>query len=247
MTNRAVVVAVVALSMLSLATAASAQVYTYVTHWTVPRADFGEFNDYVQNELGPIMDGLVEDGTIIHWGLEEAFVHREGERTHGLWWAATSLEGITSAQDAAGGAPPSPVLENVEGHHDHLAVSSMHGGTTTSTTSGYSQVAVFSVRPGMETQWNEVWETYVKPYYDQAVSNGDLFLYEVGGEWIHTGDPQMRYLWWIAPSAAAFERVGDGFAEIVEDNPAINDALEATHDRSQHSDRFNRVHAFAHK
>lgn len=245
--KKACIFAILALSLFSFSTAAFAQVYTYVTHWDVPRDQWGAFNDYVQTEIGPILDGLVEDGTIIHWGLEEAFVHREGERTHGMWWAASGLDGITKAQDAAGAAPASPVLNDLEGHHDHLSVSSMHGGRTASGASGYSQTAIFRVLPGKESEWNEVWETYMKPYYDGAVSAGDLLLYEVGEESIHTGDPQMRYLWWISPSAEAFEKVGAGFAEIVADNPAINDALEATHDRSAHSDRFNTVHAYAHR
>ena len=237
---------VLLLLVVSSTVMAQEQVYTYVSHWTVPRADWAEF-EKIAEQVRPAMEGFINDSTIIHWGVESAFVHHEGSRTHAIWFSSTSLGKLAKAQEGSTQGPPNAALGNVTGHHDHVFVSTIHGGRTSSTKTGYSSVAVFQLKPGQQDEWQSLMETYFKPFLDEQVQSGNVLLYDIGQEYTHTGDPHVRYIWEISPNADALDAANEAFGKLQKENPAMWEAITATNDRSAHTDRFNHVLAYGHK
>ena len=133
-------------------------------------------------------------------------------------------------------------------HHDHLLQSLIHRGSTTDTTTGYLYVNFAKVRPGRGQAWRAVWEKYFKPTYDELLDNGTILAYEVSIQYVHTEDPRYRYVWSIAPSADAVDKVNEAYATVFEkEAPAIFAALSAVAIRSEHRDVFRRVLNCAHK
>ena len=59
-----------------------ATVLTYVAEWGVPRAQWGEMAKQNESEL-PLLDRLMEDGTIVGYGFYESQAHSEDGMTHG--------------------------------------------------------------------------------------------------------------------------------------------------------------------
>ncbi len=240
----------VVLSLLLLALPAMAQeapVYTFLAHWNVPRAQWAEFIAFGEQNAFPVLERMLADGTIVAWGSTVAVVHEQGGTTHEVYWAASSIAGIERAREELAKLPSSPVLSGAK-HHDHLLQSLIHRGSTTDTTTGYLYVNIAKVRPGRGQAWRAVWEKYFKPTYDELLDNGTILAYEVSIQYVHTEDPRYRYVWSIAPSADAVDKVNEAYAAVFEkEAPAIFAALSAVAIRSEHRDVFRRVLNYAHK
>ena len=60
--------------------AQSQEIYTYLSHWKIPRASFQAASEFNQNQAAPDFEKLVADGTIVHWGIDEPLVHIRNRR-----------------------------------------------------------------------------------------------------------------------------------------------------------------------
>jgi len=240
----------VVLSLLLLALPVAAQeapVYTFLTHWNVPRAQWAEFTAFEEESVRPVLERMLADGTIVAWGSTVAVIHEQGGTTHEVYWAASSIAGIERAREELAKIPSSPVLSGAK-HHDHLLQSLIHRGSTTDTTTGYLYVSIVKVQPGRGQAWRAVWEKYFKPTYDELLANGTILAYEVSIQYVHTQDPRYRYVWYITPSADAEDKVNEAYTAVFEkEAPAIFAALSAVAIRSEHRDVFRRVLSYAHK
>lgn len=247
---RRIAVSFVVVSVLLLALPAMAQeapVYTYLAHWNVPRAQWAEFTAFGEESVRPVLERLLADGTIVAWGSTVAVVHEQGGTTHEVYWAASSIAGIERAREELAKVSPSAVVPGAK-HHDHLLQSLIHRGSTTDTTTGYLYVNIAKVRPGRGQAWRALWEKYFKPTYDELLANGTILAYEVSIQYVHTEDPRYRYVWYIAPSAEAVDKVNEAYTAVFEkEAPAIFAALSAGDIRSEHRDVFRRVLNYAHK
>lgn len=92
-------------SFLALAsTVATAQeeltVYTYVSHWGIPRAQWSEAVASFE-AAHPIFERLLANGTIVAWGNGTPVVHRGAGTTHGTWFSATSLTVVSNRSAGA--------------------------------------------------------------------------------------------------------------------------------------------------
>ena len=224
-----------------------ATIYTYTAHFRVPRVQWPEFTEFVETNVQPVLEEMLANGTIVHWGIDSSIVHAEDGSTHGIWWAATSIAGIERVRgELIKLAPNSPAADAK--HHDHLLESIIHHGGTTDLTSSYLRVSVVNVRPGQGREWRLLWEKYFKSTYDELLADGTILLYEVSREYVHTQNPRRRYVWYIAASADAEDKVNAAFESIFErQGLAIGTSLATVAIRSEHRDFFRRVFSYAHK
>ena len=247
---RKIAVSFVVVSVLLLALPAMAQeapVYTYVAHWNVPRVQWAEFTAFGEESVRPVLERLLANGTIVSWGISTTIVHEQGGTTHEVYWAASSIAGIERAREELVKVSPSAVVADAK-HHDHLLQSLIHRGSTTDTTSGYLDISVWKVRPGRGRAWRAVWEKYFKPTYDELLANGTILAYGISFQYVHTVDPRYRYVWSIAPSADAVDKVNEAYTAVFEkEAPAIFAAFASVAVRSEHRDYFRRVLSYAHK
>ncbi len=222
-------------------------IYTYMAHWNVPRAQWAEFTANGEQNVRPVMERMLADGTIESWGNESRIIHEEDGTTHGTWWAATSIAGLMRVREELVKLGPNPILDNV-GHHDHLMESVIHRGTTTARTSGYLSVSINKVQPGSGQAWRQLWEKYFKPTYDELLDNGTILSYEVSSQYVHTEDPRWRYVSTVTPNAEARDKVNAALDAVFEkDGAAIRAAFGSVSIRSEHRDVFGRVLNYAHK
>jgi len=69
------------------------RLYTYVSQFQVPRANWAQFSDETEKIVDPVFERLMADGTIVSWGDFESVVHTPDGMTHRSWWQATSFAG----------------------------------------------------------------------------------------------------------------------------------------------------------
>ena len=228
--------------------AQSQEIFTYMTHWRVPRASFQTASEFNKNQSAPSFEKLVADGTILHWGIDEPLVHSATGHTHGSWFAATSMEGIDKAMSALtqGGAGPNPIADASEAHHDHLMRSLAHGGKTSNIRDGYTRTIIQRVKPGRGADWIRYARASFKPVFDALVEDGTILVWEISTDAIHHGDPRARYIWYVTADAAGLDKVTAALAKHRSENPGPNSALRAASDREGHRDGLSHVH-FQHK
>ncbi|MCH8245138.1 MAG: hypothetical protein IH951_01875 [Bacteroidetes bacterium] len=250
--TRHLIISIIMLLVLVLAPPASkAQpqeptIYTFTAHFDVPRPQWAEMTTNVEQNVRPVMERMLADGTIESWGNEERIIHEENGTTHGLWWAATSIAGLERVREELIKIPSSPALNNP--HHDHLMESIIHRGKTAGPTGGYLYVEIIKLRPGSGQTWRQLWEKYFKPTYDELLDDGTILSYEVSNEYVHHGDPRFRSILTVTPSAEAQGKVDAAYNAIFErGGAAIIAALNSVSIRSEHRDVFARVLNYAHK
>lgn len=238
----------IALLLALLAPVAQAQeIFTYISHWRVPRAAFAAAAEFNEGSASGF-EQLVADGTIVHWGIDEPFVHAPTGHTHGSWFAATSLEGIDKAMATLQGAGgDNPLASSSEAHHDHLLRSIAHGGSTANIRGGYSRTIIVRIKPGT----GEDWATFAKAVYTSAfeslVEEGTVLLWEISADAIHgAGNSLNRYVWYVTADAAGVDRVNAALAKNRVERPGPTAALRRTQDQEGHRDGLARVD-FQHK
>ncbi len=184
--------------------------YTFVAQWDVPRDKWAEVSAYAEKSWRPLLERLVNDGTLTDYGIFEAIVHQEGSDTHSVGFSANSFAGIEKARLEALKLPPSPAVAAAK--HSDLFLTNVVSKRRAGSGTGYLRVNSLAVEPGKGAQWRELWEKYNKPTYDELVANGTLTAYAVQQQYVATMPPNTRFVVTIAPNAESVDKVGAAFA-----------------------------------
>src|SRR5436190_10901912 len=71
---------------------ATPTVYTFVSQFQVPRANWAGYSEDTEKTVVPILEKLTADGTIASWSTFEQVVHTTDGYTHGAAWSSTDLK-----------------------------------------------------------------------------------------------------------------------------------------------------------
>src|SRR2546425_12185189 len=69
-------------------------VYTFVSQFQVPRANWAGYSEDTEKTVVPILEKLTADGTILRWSTFEQLVHTTDGYTHGAALSSTSIAGL---------------------------------------------------------------------------------------------------------------------------------------------------------
>jgi len=75
------------------------RVYTFVSQFQVPRANWAANSEDTEKTIVPIAEKLTADGTILSWSTFEQIVHTPDGYTHGAAWSSTSISGLMKVLD----------------------------------------------------------------------------------------------------------------------------------------------------
>lgn len=247
----------IALAMLlsgSLAASAQQQPlpFTYVSEWTIPRAQWDDYVSFNKKNVQPILEKLMADGTITGWGFYATNVHDESGVTHGDWFEASSIANIEKVLDALTKTARSPILNTSGKHRDYLVRAQVRHAKPASGTDGYLWVNYTQIKPGKAEEWRALFNSAIKPLLDGLVDDGSFISYEVDAEVVHTDNPDGIYLVYVAPNAAGIDKfvaaVGARMAQVSpEERRAFTEAYAAATVPGAHRDFFFRVLSYAQK
>src|SRR6266849_8040884 len=74
-------------------------VYTYVSQFQVPRANWASYSEDTEKTVVPIVEKMTADGTILSWSTFEQVIHTPDGYTHGAAWSSTSISGLMKVLD----------------------------------------------------------------------------------------------------------------------------------------------------
>ena len=237
--------------MLLLPKAAMAQdqgttYYTYVSQWTVPRAQWAAFAKEDQTTVAS-MKKAVADGLLVAWGTAETRVHTVDGFTHAEWFTATSRENLLKVLENQWTGATNASYVAATRHEDLLLHTIAHGGKAGASGAGYLRVASYQAKPGSEDALEGLLMGKVKSFIDDEVGKGNITLYNIDEEDIHTDMPGNYDLAMLFPDGAAMDRFYADFEAMGKSDPATGVAFQSLTIGKDHRDDLARVTAYQNK
>ncbi len=220
--------------------------YTYVSQWAVPRAQWAAFAKQDESSVAQ-MKKDVADGLLVAWGNETIRVHTSDGFTHSEWFTATSRENLLKVlEDQWNGATNASYVAATR-HADLFLHTIAHGGKAGASGTGYLRVASYQAKPGAEEALEGLLMGTVKAFIESEVSKGNVTLYNIDKEDIHTGMPGNYDLAMIFPDGAAMDRFYTDFDAIGKSDPTVGTAFDNLTVAKDHHDDLGRVTAYQNK
>ena len=235
--------------MLLLPKPAAAQAqsyYTYVSEWAVPRAQWAAFEKQDEASVAK-MKQAVADGLLVAWGNEEVRVHQDNGYTHAEWFTATSRENLLKVLEGQWSTAVNPSYVAATKHHDLFLHTIAHGGKSASNGTGYLRVASYQAKPGAADALESLMLSKVKSFLDSEVANGNLALYNIDVEDIHTSAPGEYDLAFVFADGAAMDKFYSDFGAMEKSDPATGLAFVSLTVDKDHRDDLGRVTAYQNK
>ena len=84
-------------------------------------------------------------------------------------------------------------------------------------------------------------KNFLVPLFEKLLADGTLHEYEVDTQAVHRESPSMFYVFYIASSAEALDKVNAALEQAIKSNPLSGPAFESMVDFSEHRDELTRT------
>jgi hypothetical protein len=220
--------------------------YTYVSLFAVPRAQWSDFEKAEMSDESE-MKKLAADGTIVGWGTFVRVAHQEGEPTHGDWFSATSQANLMKALEAliGTGTAKDPVYMNTK-HWDEIYESRDYNRQPGTFTNAYLRVGLFKYKEGSPQAAEITRASFIK-VLDGMVADGSLHGYQIDREAVHTRDANSFSIVLFTNGAEGLDKFTDAIANMAKKDPAGTLGFESNIDEKGHIDELYRVPSMTNK
>jgi hypothetical protein len=179
-------------------------VYTFVSTFQVPRANWAAYSEDTQKTFVPIMEKAVADGAILSWSTFEHVVHTPDGYTHGAAWSSTSIAGLMKVLDEIRKAGPRPSQIAATKHEDLLMQTSLYrvgSGTPT-----YLRVVCSNAKADKPGEYTATLKKLLVPTFEAQVKAGVATYYGVDEQYVNTAAPSMRCVVITYPNAEGMDK-----------------------------------------
>lgn len=216
--------------------------YTYISEWAVPRAQWAEMIK-VDDQDKPLMEKLVADGTLTGYGAFTNVIHQEGQPTHGTWMTASSEGNILKALEAVYAQPGSTTapVEGASKHWDYMMVSRLYNQRSGKSEDGYLAGDQWDVKPGQMRAYTELMKNSIVPVFEKLMADGVVTAYGMDSEDFHTQKIGRVTFYFTTADASGFDKASKALDEAFDKNPAITAAMQSMVDREGHRDFLDRL------
>ncbi|MGA2596640.1 MAG: hypothetical protein ABSH09_06555 [Bryobacteraceae bacterium] len=199
---------------------ATAQPKTLVALYKVQPGKMPEYVAALNKMVVPVLDRLVEDGTIQAYGIETGVLHSPGEPNLAAWFTAPDYARIQKADDAVLAAIASHPEEarilleeaDMNAHRDMLLESSVEKlGKVPDGVKPFVALAYFRVKPGKDGDFDKFGEKFYSPVYEKLIKDGSVYSYQVLRQAFHSDDPDGAWVVVTVPDMAALDKLDAAF------------------------------------
>ena len=222
-------------------------VFTYVTLWGVPRAQWSEIGKITADQKA-MLDPMVANGTVLGYGFFENRVHSEDGFTHGTWIQADSIANVFKALEPAYANPDvtAPVLAASK-HHDLFLIANSHRATAISDSTGYLRVISAQIQPGKLAEFMNAYRQFVVPVYDKLMMDGAIASYELDMEYNIENAPGRVFFAATSRDAEGLDQTRAALNDLFEKNPAALQSLVSPFVPDSRSDTLARITSMTHR
>jgi hypothetical protein len=180
------------------------RVYTYVSQFQVPRANWAAYAEDNEKTFVPVAEKALADGAILSWSTFEQVVHTPDGFTHGAAWSSSSIAGLMKVLDEVRKNGPRPGQIAATKHEDYLLQTTMyHAGSGTPT---YFRVVCANAKPDKPGEYAEMLKKYLVPTFDEQVKKGVATYYGLDEQYVNVGPQSMRCLVVDYPNADGMDK-----------------------------------------
>jgi hypothetical protein len=179
-------------------------VYTFVSQFQVPRANWAAYSEDTEKTFVPIVEKMTADGTIVGWSTFEQVVHTPDGYTHGAAWESTSIAGLMKVLDEVRKNGPRPGQVAATKHEDLLMQTRMyHAG---SGTPAYLRVVCSMAKADKPDAYTTTLKKLLVPTFEEQVKKGVATYYGVDEQYVNTGAPSLRCVVITYPNAEGMDK-----------------------------------------
>jgi len=179
-------------------------VYTYVSQFQVPRANWAAYSEDTEKTVVPIVEKLTADGTILSWSTFEQVIHTPEGYTHGAAWSSTSISGLMKVLDEVRKAGPRPGQMAATKHEDYLMQTSMY--RVGSGTPAYLRVVCSNAKADKPGDYAATLKKLLVPTFEEQVKKGVATYYGVDEQYVNTSAPSTRCVVITYPNAEGMDK-----------------------------------------
>jgi len=179
-------------------------VYTYVSQFQVPRANWAAYSEDTEKTVVPIVEKLTADGTILSWATFEQIIHTPEGYTHGAAWSSTSISGLMKVLDEIRKGGPRPGQIAATKHEDLLMQTSMYrvgSGTPT-----YLRVVCSNAKADKPGEYAATLKKLLVPTFEEQLKKGVATFYGVDEQYVNTAAPSTRCVVINYPNAEGMDK-----------------------------------------
>src|ERR1700686_3717238 len=179
-------------------------VYTYVSQFQVPRANWAAYSEATEKSVVPIVEKLTADGTILSWSTFEQIIHTPEGYTHGAAWSSTSISGLMKVLDEIRKNGPRPGQIAATKHEDFLLQTSVyHAGNGTP---AYLRVICSMAKPHKLDAFTAMLKKFLVPTFEEQLKKGVATYYGVDEQYVNTSAPSTRCVVINYPNAESMDK-----------------------------------------
>jgi len=180
------------------------RVYTFVSQFQVPRANWAQYAEDAEKTFVPIAEKMLADGSIVSWSTFENVVHTPEGYTHGAAWSSSSIAGLMKVLDEVRKAGPRPPQIAATKHEDLLMQTTMyHAGSGTPT---YLRVICSNAKTDKPEGYAAALKKYLVPTFEEQLKQGAATYYALDEQYVNTGAPSTRCLVITYPNADGIDK-----------------------------------------
>lgn len=179
-------------------------VYTYVSQFQIPRANWTAYSEDSEKSFVPVVEKSLADGTILSWSTFEQVVHTPDGYTHGAAWSSTSIAGLMKVLDEIRRSPPRAGQIAATKHEDFLMQTRMyHNGTGEPT---YLRGVCSSAKPDKPENYTAMLKKLLFPTFEEQLKKGAATYYGLDEQYVNTSAPSTRCLIIGYPNAESIDK-----------------------------------------
>ena len=179
-------------------------VYTYVSQFQIPRANWAAYSEDSEKSVIPVLEKSVSDGTILSWSTFEQVIHTPEGYTHGAAWSSTSISGLMKVLDEVRKAGPRPGQIAATKHEDYLMQTSMY--RVGSGTPAYLRVVCSNAKADKPGDYTATLKKLLVPTFEEQVKKGVATYYGVDEQYVNTSAPSTRCVVITYPNAEGMDK-----------------------------------------
>lgn len=178
-------------------------VYTYVSQFQIPRANWAAYSEDTEKSFVPVVAKSLADGTILSWSTFEQVVHTPDGYTHGAAWSSNSIAGLMKVLDEVRKNGPRPGQIAATKHEDLLMQTRMyHGGGE----QAYLRVVCSMAKADKPEGYTAMLKKLLVPTFEEQLKKGVATYYGVDEQYVNTSAPSMRCVVITYPNAESMDK-----------------------------------------
>jgi hypothetical protein len=180
------------------------RVYTFVSQFQVPRANWAQYSEDTEKTFVPIAEKMLADGSIVSWSTFENVVHTPEGYTHGAAWSSSSIAGLMRVLDEIRKNGPRPAQIAATRHEDLLMQTTMyHAG---SGTPAYLRVVCSNAKADKPEGYTATLKKLLVPTFEEQIKKGEATYYGVDEQYVNNAAQSLRCVVITYPNADGMDK-----------------------------------------